>query len=92
MEDILSDKEFIIGIVKGVTGLLLAVILGILWANFTPVYNWFYTTFPKARPGTLEFLQIFFFFPVILTIIAFLYEGAGVVIKTLLTVEAEETM
>ena len=90
MENVLSDKEFIIDLTKGVIGLILAVIIGILWANFTPIYNWFYNAFPKAKPGTLEVIQIFLFFPIMLTIIAYLYDGVGVVIKTLLTVEEEE--
>ena len=92
MENVLSDKEFVINLTKGVIGLILAVIIGILWANFSPIYNWFYSTFPKAKPGALEFIQIFLFFPVMLTIIAYLYDGLDVIIKTLLTVEEEETI
>ena len=91
-----TDTEFILAVVKGTIGIILLTIILLLWNNvgdmYSKLYTWFYDTFPKVQSGTIEFLQVFFFFPLIIMVLAFIYDFLRLLVIYWLPEESEATM
>ncbi len=65
-EKIVSNKDFIKQIIRGVSGALILILLVIIWSTWEGIYNWFYySLFPNAIPGTLLVFWLFLLFPLI---------------------------
>ncbi|MCG3225001.1 MAG: hypothetical protein H7647_11080 [Candidatus Heimdallarchaeota archaeon] len=65
-EKIVSNKDFIKQIIRGVSGALILILLVIIWSTWEGIYNWFYySLFPNAIPGTLLMFWLFLLFPLI---------------------------
>lgn len=61
-----TNKDFIIQIIRGVSGALILIILIVIWSTWEGIYNWFYNSlFPNAIPGTLLTFWLFLLFPLI---------------------------
>jgi len=61
-----SNKDFIIQIIRGVIGALILISLIVIWSTWEGIYRWFYNSlFPNAIPGTLLIVWLFMLFPLI---------------------------
>lgn len=65
-QSIISNKEFIKQVIRGVVGAVILIILLVLWLTWDGIYDWFYTSVaPNAMEGTLLIFWLLVLFPLI---------------------------